>query len=461
MIGEQARSVPIFRPMTLTETSPSIAPRLERQRNRSVRSIVVQYAIGGMIAIAILAAGAVFLLRRTSTDESVRSAEQQTLVMARGIVEPDLTDALARIEPDAVAQFDRDVKQRLEDAGATRVKVWRGDGVIVYSDEPRLIGREFEFDADKQAVLATSGSRSGVSDLSEAENQYEPPGTNLLEVYTSVATREGTPLLFEAYFPYESVTDSRDRLLRVYAPIVVGSLLALVLLQLLLTISLSRRLRAEQLDRERLLHRAIRASDDERQRIARDLHDGIVQDLAGVSFTIAGALDQLGPDVDPRGRAGLRDAASATRRGIRQLRTLLVDLYPPNLRREGLESALADLLARAQSDGLETQLDYDRDVRLEPDDEALAFRVAQEAIRNTLKHAHATRIDLSVRRHGSTTVMDVVDDGVGFEPDQASVIGHFGLQFLLDASAGRGAQLERASAPGAGTRLRLTFGGHR
>lgn len=460
MIGEQFRAEPIFRPMGPTSLDRG-ATRVRARRERSVRSIVAQYAIAGIVAIVILATGSLFLLRRTSTAESVRSAEEQTRVMAAGIVEPALDAALLDGDDAALAAFDRIARERLLPAGAVRVKLWTSDAVVVYSDEPRLIGESFEFDRSKHDVISEGGSDSGVSDLDEPENQYEVPDRKLLEVYQRVEATDGTSLLFEAYFPYSTVADSRDRLLRTDAPIVVGALLVIALVHLFSTVSLARRLRAEQAARESLLHQALRASDDERQRIARDLHDGIVQDLAGVSFTIAGALDGLGPEVDPHGRAALRDAAAATRRGIRQLRTLLVDLYPPNLRNEGLETALGDLLARAQSDGLATRLTYDRGVAFDPDDEALAFRVAQEAIRNTLKHAHASEIEITVSRTDGAATLEVVDNGRGFASDDAQLLGHFGLQFLVDAAAARGARLERASAPGAGTRLRLSFEGHR
>jgi signal transduction histidine kinase len=441
----------------MTGPHQAVGPVAADGRRRSIRSIVALYAIGGVAAIVILAVASVVLLRRTSTEESVRSAREQTRVMAEGIVEPELSAELLAGSPEGLAAFDQIARTRLLPAGAVRTKLWTGTGIILYSDEPRLIGEQFELEGGKRTVLAEGGSRSGVSDLSEPENRYEQRDRSMLEVYRRVVAPDGTALLFEAYYPYSVVTDSRDRLLELYAPIVVGTLTLLSIVHLALTVSLSRRLRAEQAERERLLRMALRASDDERQRIARDLHDGIVQDLAGVSFTIAGVTDQLGAGVSAENRAALDNAATATRNGIRQLRTLLVDLYPPNLRDAGLEAALADLLARATNDGLHTRLSFDPQVRLAPDDEALAFRVAQEAIRNTLKHAQATTIDLTVSAAAGRVRIEIVDDGRGFDPESATDFGHFGLRFLLDAAAARGAHLERSSAPGQGTRLELTL----
>src|SRR5437764_5592667 len=104
---------------------------------------------------------------------------------------------------------------------------------------------------------------------------------------------------------------------------------------------MARGLRQGQLERERLLQRAIDASNAERRRIARDLHDGVVQSLAGVSYSLAAAADRL--DGEPgSGDVGLslRQAAADTRRSMRDLRSLIVEIAPPNLHAEGLEHAV-------------------------------------------------------------------------------------------------------------------------
>ena len=105
-------------------------------------------------------------------------------------------------------------------------------------------------------------------------------------------------------------------------------LLVLYLVQVPLAYSLARRLRARQREREELLRRAIDASDLERRRIAADLHDGAVQRLAGVSLSLAASANALG-DAEDGGEAGgaLSRAAAETRETIRELRTLLVDIY--------------------------------------------------------------------------------------------------------------------------------------
>ena len=205
--------------------------------------------------------------------------------------------------------------------------------------------------------LQTGETEAGLSDLSEPENQYEEPATELLEVYLPVTTQEGHKLLFEAYFRYSGITEAGRQLWLQFAPFSLGALVLLELLQVPLVLSLARRLRRTQYQREDLLRNALEATQEERRRIAGDLHDGVVQDLAGVAFSLGAAARK--PDRDPEDAAAVRAAADQVRDGVRSLRSLMVEIYPPNLYDEGLEAALSDLLARLEPRGIETSLRVD------------------------------------------------------------------------------------------------------
>ena len=100
-------------------------------------------------------------------------------------------------------------------------------------------------------------------------------------------TPSGKPLLFEAYYRYGLVSSNGSQLWRSFAPIALGALIALELVQIPLAYSLARRLRQRSAERELLLHQALEASDVERRHIASDLHDGVVQDLAGVAYALS------------------------------------------------------------------------------------------------------------------------------------------------------------------------------
>ena len=196
----------------------------------------------------------------------------------------------------------------------------------------------------------------------------------------------------------------------------------------------------------------------ERRRIAGDLHDGVVQDLAAVGFMLSAAADTVGADQEPL-HSELVGAASATRRGIQQLRTLLVDIYPPNLQKAGLARALADLLAPVARNGIATELDCPVELRLDPDSEGLVYRTAQEALRNVVKHSRASHVELALRGDGPTLI--VRDDGAGFDPLRIDGVedGHFGLHSLADLARSAGADLDIVSHPGHGTTVTLALKG--
>jgi len=253
------------------------------------------------------------------------------------------------------------------------------------------------------------------------------------------------------------VSASGRRIWRSFAPISLGALIALELVQVPIAWSLARRLRQRQRERERLLRQAVDASDAERRRIASDLHDGVVQDLAGTSYALAAAADRIDGDA-PDVSDALRDGARQTRRSIRQLRSLLVDIYPPDLHRAGLAAALSDLVAPLESRGVHARVELPPGLRLEPNAEALMFRTAQEALRNVMTHSKAANVDVSVVLDTSHAGLAIADDGRGFSNAQAQAArddGHLGLRVLADMARDAGGKLDIDSEPGRGTRVNL------
>ncbi len=431
----------------------------------SVRRLLLRFVITGLAALVVLATVTAIVSRRVGTTEAVDEAARVSAIAGRGIVEPALTPAVMRGDEAALAAFDRRMREDLVQGSLVRVKIWTADGRIVYSDERRLIGERFELDED--AVLALSGDlpRAHVSDLSGAENRFEPKGSRLLEVYSLIEGPDGEPLLFEPYFSYSAVTESGRRIWLSFAPVVLGALLLLQLMQFPLAGSMARKLRRGQRERERLLRHAIDASEGERRRIAADLHDGTVQDLAGVSLELSAAARRAaaaagdGEPVPGAGPEVFHDAARRVRGAITSLRSLLVEIYPPNLEKEGLEQALSDMLGRVHGKGMEPHLDVSLpDEPLDAETTALIYRCAQEAVRNTVRHAAARGLWLRVNAVGDRIVLEVSDDGRGFDPRagvEAQAAGHVGLRVLADLVADAGGSVELASAPGRGTHVRV------
>jgi signal transduction histidine kinase len=336
-----------------------------------------------------------------------------------------------------------------------RVKLWDAAGRIVYSDEPRLIGSRFPLDAGKRNVLETGATRAELSDLAGPENRFEQGHGDLYEVYLPVRASDGTPLLFETYQRRSEVASTGRRIWVPFAALLIASLVLLWLVQVPLAWRLGRRLQKTQEEREALLVRAVEASADERRRIAADLHDGPVQDLAGISYSLSAAAEREG---SPATRDTLRDAAAATRDAMRRLRSLLVEIHPPNLRASGLEAALADLLAPFEARGVETELAIEPGQRLTDDDERLVYRAAAEAVRNAQRHADASRVSVTLASNGDAVRLEVTDDGAGFsteEREQRRGEGHVGLSLLEELAARSGATVDVRSAPGAGTTFAL------
>lgn len=425
----------------------------------ALRSPVALFLATGLLALSGIVAGTTELSRRAAATEAVADARQTTEVLAHSVAEPDMPRGLVLGEPGAIDRFDRAVLDRLLVGDVRRVKVWTAEGLIVYSDKTQVIGGRYPLDDDELAVLRTGATDAEVSDLSKPENRFERGAGGLLEVYTRVLSPEGTPLLFEVYFSAEAVSTREDEIASQFRPITLTGLGLVVAVATALLWLLTRRLRRSAEERERLLTAAVEASDAERLRIARDLHDGVVQDLAGATFTVAALARR--PDLRPATRRGLSDAAAVLRASQRSLRSLMMEIYPPDLDATGLPAALHDLLAPAQAQGIEVTL---RTAALEDVDGQtlrLVWRVAQEAVRNALRHSGATSLAVDLRvdpapAGGSrrTVVLVVSDDGRGFDPT-ASRPARFGLRGLAGLVADAGGGLHVASAPGSGTTVTL------
>jgi signal transduction histidine kinase len=418
--------------------------------------LMARYVLTGLIALVIIAVFTAWASRSLGTKAAIDSANRRATLTAHAAVEPMLEDGIRTGDPKAMSKLDKIVRDQVLKGSLIRVKIWDTDGTILYSDENRLIGRKFELQEDEQAALRTGETEAGLSDLSEPENQYEEPATELLEVYLPVTTTTGNhKLLFEAYFRYSGITEAGRQLWLQFAPFSLGALVLLELLQVPLVLSLARRLRRTQYQREDLLRNALEATQEERRRIAGDLHDGVVQDLAGVAFSLGAAARQ--PGRDPEDAAAVRAAADQVRDGVRSLRSLMVEIYPPNLYDEGLEAALSDLLARLEPRGIETSLRVDGPLdTLDMDAVQLIYRAAQEGVRNVVAHADATKVSVSVYGERDSLVLEVSDDGRGLPgPDLPQKPGHLGLRALGGLAATMGATLTLSSTPGKGTVLAL------
>jgi signal transduction histidine kinase len=222
------------------------------------------------------------------------------------------------------------------------------------------------------------------------------------------------------------------------------------------------------------MERALAASEEERRRIAATLHDGVVQQLVAASFIAAGQAQRATADGDDGRAESLASVAATVRDSVAGLRSLLVDIYPPSLRSAGLASALHDLASGASGHGAAVTAEVDAEVaEATPEQQQeVMFRIAQEALRNALRHAEAGHITLRLTAgQDGEAVLEVADDGRGFDArgvnahglaghSAAGAVGpgHFGLRLMTDAATHGGGELALLSSPGAGTRIRYQAG---
>ena len=253
----------------------------------------------------------------------------------------------------AVAALDNEVHRFVLGGSLVRVKIWDEDGRILYSDAAAL-DRETVRPRCGRAPRPRPGRQRGPgSELEEPENALEADFGKLLEVYLGLRTTTGQPVLFEAYFRYDDVVSAGWDTWRRFAPLAVGALLALELVQVPLAVALARRLQRGS--------SAVGGCSTSPSGPPMRNGGGSpatcttascrTSPASPTSWTPRGSARPLLPTADERD-AALAEAARRLRGCVRSLRTLLLDIYPPNLSAEGLGPALADLAASASTDQL-------------------------------------------------------------------------------------------------------------
>jgi signal transduction histidine kinase len=199
---------------------------------------------------------------------------------------------------------------------------------------------------------------------------------------------------------------------------------------------------------------AERAVQEERQRLSRELHDSVSQALYSIALGVKTARVQV--DRDPAGVAESLDfILGQAERGLAEMRALIFELRPEALEQEGLAVALrkqADAIQTRHRIQVETTLGDEPEVPL-PVKEAL-YRIAQEALHNTVKHAGAQNVQVSLACLNGGIALEIRDDGKGFDPS-GSFPGHLGLHSMRERATGLGGTLAVESAAGRGTLIRV------
>ncbi|TMK29135.1 MAG: PAS domain S-box protein [Actinobacteria bacterium] len=219
-----------------------------------------------------------------------------------------------------------------------------------------------------------------------------------------------------------------------------------------------RQLQRLQLEQEKLLERTVQATEQERKRVAAELHDGPVQHLTALDVMLERARRTLDQPSVASQREAIEKVQGRIREEVSDLRKMMSELRPPALDNLGLVAALQEQLAAlGREAGLESSIDSTLDTRLQPAQEIVLYRVAQEALTNTVKHAGADRVWILLKPMDGHVVLEVGDDGAGFDPSEAAASvssGHFGLLGMRERIEMAGGKWDLVSGAGSGTVVR-------
>jgi signal transduction histidine kinase len=205
----------------------------------------------------------------------------------------------------------------------------------------------------------------------------------------------------------------------------------------------------------RLLEEAQRAAAiEERQRLARELHDSVTQSLYSLTL-LAEAARRLAAEGDPERLSDTLGRLGATsQQALKEMRLLVYELRPLELETEGLVGALRRRLdAVERRAGIRARLEVSGDMNLPGRTEVELFRIAQEVLNNTLKHAEAQQVTVKLQREARAVTLEIVDDGRGFDLEKIAGRGGLGLASIRERAARLGAALTIASTPDGGTRV--------
>ena len=445
-------------------------------RSRSRLGTALRTPLTLFLVVSLLLVSGIFIATnaiatRAAERAALEQAESVTQSLAGSVMPGNLREGLLNGRPGAVDKFFRRIRPfSTGDIDSFDVLTTEGRLAFDSSDAgAALDDHVYILSPAQEQVLESGGTVAEFADPGSSRSDDRPgSGVGLVKISTRVyATRDSksrdtglnrgqsvtSPALFVAYWDLDDVEQRREDIFGAFRWITLGPLVLLVLLSTVLLALLTNQVRRGGRERERLLETAIDASDAERRRIARDLHDGVVQDLAGSAFALSGAARD--PATTPATAEVLSSVSASMRDSLKQMRSLLAEIHPPDLHGQGLQSALDDLIAPAAAAGIHASTSVDGVTDASDAEVALVWRVAQEAVRNAIRHSGASTLAVTVRGDAEGLLLEVVDDGVGFDTTAPSPPDRFGLRGLRSLVRDVGGELDVTSALGEGTSVRM------
>ncbi|WP_108252180.1 sensor histidine kinase [Planctomonas deserti] len=430
--------LPLLRPAT----GPAA---LGGPRERSeVRDAVARFLSTGLIVLLVVITPLAFWIRAQTEVHALHSATQITKRLADYAISPLTTEELLAGDADALLRLRARLEPWMRVGTIHHIKIWDESGRVVYSDDESLIRERFPLPLGREVFAvgwpgdATLVRASSIGDLASMESE-------VVRAFARITSPATEPLLLDVAYDNDLVRSEQSAVLANMAPPFLIALLVLQAAQLLPAVGLAKRVQRHQLGQRLLLQRAIEASDLERRRIARDLHDDVIQELSGLAYRLDAEAGRGG------GSPLLGQTHAALQRNLRTLRAVTSELYTPDLAQLGLREALDRLVETIREQGVAVTLDVPDDLELDDEQTLLLFRVAREVLVNVAKHAEARNTRIDLRRQGDVAELTIQDDGRGFDVAAGSPEGHLGMRILHDVINQAGGQLQVHSRIGLGT----------
>ena len=195
---------------------------------------------------------------------------------------------------------------------------------------------------------------------------------------------------------------------------------------------------------------------DERQRLARELHDSVTQSLYGISLYAQAAAGNINANQIEQVREYIDDIQNTAQESLADMRLLIYELKPPILDKQGLIAALQNRLISVEDRArIKSSLQTNLSGRLPAQVEEGIYQITREALNNIIKHARAKNITIRIQQESESIQVEISDDGIGFEPEKARREGRLGLVNMQECAQSQGWNLNIESSPGNGTRIKV------
>lgn len=388
-----------------------------------------------------------------ATEQAEEAAADQVRATALVLAVP-LTSADITGDNSWETRLQQAVGPRLENKEIVAVHIWRRIddtmGQIYWSTDERREGSVVPLGG---AAEALDTGEPVIDRLDDGRQSEGPALPNLYEIYLPFTDRTGADYVLEIYRPVHDFEAIRSALLRDWLPIPILAVLLVGAVTFPLSLRLAREVAVAERDRALFADHALRARADEHRRMAERLHERTVQDLAAARLILEGVRDL---PADSEVGLALDQANELLADDIQDLRSLLSTGEATEWQSDDLAAALAGWVDTLPKPELVRVTLPAESLSLTDPGVAVVFRVIKESVRNAVKHAQATQIEVRIARdQGGGLTADVHDDGIGCDLAAAPKSTGLGLRLMRYATAAAGGTLRIDSGPRAGTVVQL------